>query len=282
LRLLKIARLCRAEVAVFIHGEASRELVDLCLEALKEVYCSTNTEVFAELHLYASRSEKLRFMESEARELGVAAFGDFKTLHEAWRGYPRIHVSQDDVSDLDRETLEALVAHEAMHSVLHGTPASYIISLPPHLIEVAEEGGWLEDLYVATYMLAAAIKDLEVHREMASIGLEKHLRRYTEFVESQLREACCDPSRCSIAELAETIKLLTPYVALGTEPPACLELYRFAQTELEAPRSDSIYAASLDPQRDPLNALRTLIAVVRRSLGPSRSGSGSLSGGRST
>ncbi len=215
-----IVRACRSSIAVHELGEVDEDLKALCIETLENVYCSLDAEVFTELILYATREEKLRFLESEAAELGVLVVGDFKTLHEAWRGYPRIHVSQEDVKDLPKDFVEALVAHEAIHSVLHGSPTSYLVYLPPSLIEFASQWLSMEEIYVLAYVVSAAIKDVQVHRAMASRGLVRYLEAYARFCASQLSSEDCREG-ASVTSIANAIKLLTPFAFVDLEPPAC-------------------------------------------------------------
>jgi len=217
--------MCRARVYVEIVGNVDPRTLESILQPLRDVYCVTNVDAYVELVVYGSRSEKLARLEREARELGVVAFGDFKTLHEAWRGYPRIHVSLEDLADLSEDVVKALVAHEAMHSVLHGTLASYLVYIPPQMIERAIDGSYLEKLYAVTYLLASAIKDLEVHREMKRRGLVKYLELYARFCDEQLRSTCCKPG-CSAVEIANALKLLTPFHVLDREPGTCCDLMR--------------------------------------------------------
>ncbi len=212
-----IVDLCGNKVAINVVGEVRNDLLELCLKALKEILCRCCKDLFLELMIYGSRNEKLAFLEEEARDLGVLVIGDFKTLHEAWRGFPRIHVSQEDVQDLDRDVLEALVAHEAMHAYLHGSIASYVIYIPNYLLEKFEDPS---EAFVLAYIIAAAIKDLEVHRAMLSMDLRRYLLLYASFCASQLSDSSCGDSS-SLAEIANSMKLLTPFYVLNIEPPKC-------------------------------------------------------------
>ncbi len=159
-----------------------------------------------EVYIYGSRMEKLSFLEYEARELGVAAIGDFATLHEAWRGWPRIHVDYEACSGLEKRFVEALLVHEAGHSVLHGSPLFYTIAIDRAVIE---ELGIDQGLRVL-YLCSTAIKDLEVHRLLYSASFAKQLRSYGEFVARQIAELRC----CSYVDIAQLAKLLTPCVVL--------------------------------------------------------------------
>ncbi len=246
-----IVDLCAARVFVEIVGNVEKCFVEMLLHALRDVYCSVGADIYVELLVYASRSEKLARLSSEARELGVVAFGDFKTLHEAWRGYPRIHVSVEDLRDMDSEVVKALVAHEAMHSVLHGTVSSYVVYIPREMIEKATEMDLLDELYAVAYLLASTIKDLEVHREMVRRGLRKYLELYAEFCASQLSETCC-AENCDPIEIANSLKLLTPFYVLSRDPPRCSELLR-------SPLFEKLVSSTLD---DVHEVVREVFAFV--------------------
>jgi len=98
-------------------GEVPRSFVEFVRRVLEHFYTSLRgVEVpeLVEIYIYGSKLDKLLFIEEEARSLGIAAVGDFVTMHEAWRGRPRIHISYEECCSLDRDLLEALLLHEAV------------------------------------------------------------------------------------------------------------------------------------------------------------------------
>ncbi|NPA97425.1 MAG: hypothetical protein GXO32_07490 [Crenarchaeota archaeon] len=212
-----IVDLCGNKVCIDARGIAREELIRTCLEALRNVLCRCCRDSYLELIVYSSRYEKISFIMREAEDLGIVAVGDFKTLHEAWRGYPRIHVSQEDVEDLDEATVEALVAHEAVHAYLHGSPLSYVIYVPSSVLNAFPDPS---EAYAVAYLLASAIKDIEVHRAMVGLGLYEYLERYALFCAKQLEDAECTRGS-PLTLIANAIKLLTPFYVLRKDPPKC-------------------------------------------------------------
>ena len=241
--------MCGNKVSLEVLGSVREELLHTCLEALREVLCKCCRDMYVELLVYGSKREKISFLRREAEELGIVVVGDFKTLHEAWRGYPRIHVSQEDVEDLDMATIEALVAHEAVHAYLHGSPTSYVIYLPSAVVESFPDPS---EAYAVAYLIASAIKDLEVHRAMLELGLVKYLKRYALFCAKQLEEVECRRGE-ELTVIANAIKLLTPFYILSEEPPKCKWLLN-TDTFRELARSS-------------LDEVQRVIAVMLRELG---------------
>ncbi len=196
-------------LVVRVVGSVPQGFADFVERVLSSFYSSLDVASLPELvevYIYGSRLEKLAFLEYEARELGVAAIGDFVTLHEAWRGWPRIHVDYEACSELEEQFLEALLIHEAGHSVLHGSPLFYTIAIDR---AVVGELGMDQGLRVL-YFCSTAIKDLEVHRLLNRAGFVKQLRSYGEFVAKQIAELRC----CSYVDIAQLAKLLTPCIVL--------------------------------------------------------------------
>ncbi len=197
------------KLVIRVIGSVPRDFAGFVERVLSGFYSSLDVGSLPELvevYIYGSRMEKLAFLEYEARELGVAAIGDFVTLHEAWRGWPRIHVDYEACSGLEKRFVKALLVHEAGHSVLHGSPLFYTIAIDRAVIE---ELGMDQGLRVL-YLCSTAIKDLEVHRLLHSAGFAEQLRIYGEFVARQIAELRC----CSHVDIAQLAKLLTPCVVL--------------------------------------------------------------------
>jgi hypothetical protein len=199
----------RGVLYVNVVGSVSREFVELVLELIVGAYrVLESSPELLELYIYESSEVKRRVLLSEALELGISVLGDYPVSHDAWTGWPRIHVDYEACRDLRREYLRALLYHEAVHSILHGSLASYIVStgdLEGRLLEV--------DLLEAVYLASVVVKDIEVHSYLAERKLHDILREYYEYTSSSLREVRCS----ALPGLLELAKLISPclYIDCG-------------------------------------------------------------------
>ncbi len=163
----RIVKLGPTTVTVVGYG-VSEKLIAHLLRILEEAYRLGGPD-YLELHVYPDRkSMEVRLAEDAAR-LGVSVVAVYEVMHEAWHGYPRVHVSASTPTSL----LKPLLVHEAMHALLHGSLEYYMpaCSTSP----------------IATHVAATAVKDLEVSVEMVKRGF----RREVEKLAYMLQEPAC-------------------------------------------------------------------------------------------
>ena len=173
---------------------------------LRRVYERVGGGGYAELHLYPSRWEMEAALLEEARERGVRVDAVFPVMHEAWTGLPRIHVAPSELEGLG-EAGEAFLVHEAFHSVLHGSLEYYMVSLPP----ASSDEEW-----VAAYIAATSLKDLEVHMEMKKHGFRRELLAEKRYWETTLGERwLCE----TIEDVGDVLRAATIWLVLGMSPP---------------------------------------------------------------
>ncbi|MGA3086802.1 MAG: hypothetical protein ABSE95_18780 [Thermodesulfobacteriota bacterium] len=139
------------------------------------------------ISVYLWEKEK-DFQEFDAREkieLGVVT-GDesnFLATHEAWRGYPRIHISLEKIRGIPEEVIQGVVQHEIGHALLHGKPEFYQFLFSEHLQETARSAGlYLPQLQQLVYLLSVALKDEEVVRLLMEWGLGIYQNRVLEYL----------------------------------------------------------------------------------------------------
>ncbi|RLG73740.1 MAG: hypothetical protein DRO23_08290 [Thermoprotei archaeon] len=201
------------KVYVFKVGFVPENFVNYVSETLNSFYNSVKGLFLPELvevYVYGSSREKILFLETEARDLGVIAVGDFVTVHEAWRGWPRIHVDYEKCRSLQLEYVKALILHEAAHSVLHGSPLYYMVNIDRKLIE---DFGF-EYAAKIIYLSSTVVKDLDVHKLLAEHGYRDYVEKYFEFLRNvQLRNMKCD----DVLSFLELAKVLTPCIFLENE-----------------------------------------------------------------
>ena len=201
------------KVYVFKVGFVPESFVNYVSEALNSFYSSVRVLSLPELvevYVYGSSREKMLFLEAEARDLGVIAVGDFITVHEAWRGWPRIHVDYEKCRSLQLEYVKALILHEAAHSVLHGSPFYYMVNIDRKLIE---DFGF-EYAAKIVYLSSTVVKDLDVHKLLVEHGYRDYVGKYLEFLKNvQLGNMKCD----DVLSFLELAKVLTPCIFLKNE-----------------------------------------------------------------
>lgn len=129
---------------------------------------------FLSITIWKRIDELQSFYRKEKEELGVVTGEDteFLATHEAWRGYPRIHICQERVKDVPDAVLQGVLHHEISHAVLHGTPEFYTFRYSNRLQGAGRTCGLdLPLLQKCVYLLSIAVKDHDVVTWLAGIGL---------------------------------------------------------------------------------------------------------------
>jgi hypothetical protein len=114
------------------------------------------------------------FYQREKKELGVVTGEetDFLATHDAWRGYPRIHICQERLMGIDGTIVQGVIHHETGHALHHGAPEFYTFRFSNRLQEAGRFYGLdLPLLQQCVYLLSVAIKDQDVTLWLAKNGL---------------------------------------------------------------------------------------------------------------
>ena len=179
------------------------------------------------LHLMAWKNmdSYLAFTRSEKEALGVVTGeeAEFLATHDAWRGYPRIHVCQERLMGISTPVIQGVTHHEIAHALNHGTLEFYTFTFSKGLQEVARSQGLdMPHLQQCVYFLSVAIKDREVVLWLARIGLGfsqaallRHLLSETE-EEHHAWKVVRDYGPLRKVALAAFLKVLLPVETLGT------------------------------------------------------------------
>lgn len=246
-------------IRFFIFGEVPRGFVNKVLSIIEGFTSITGGVDYLEVYFYRSTEEKLMFLESEALELGVIAIGDFIAMHEAWRGWPRVHIDYEKSSSLCDRYLEAVVVHEASHAVLHGSPLYYSIAVTQS--DLADIDLGIEDIAGLLYLASTVVKDIDVHRLLVDIGMASTVRDYLSFLVEHYGDTGCR----DIEEILQLAKILTPCIfledcpMLDSIPDNCLELARKIIASLEKFRNNR----SGDISRDTVHILRQVKGLIK-------------------
>jgi hypothetical protein len=165
-----------------------------------------------EVYVFESAWLKRRFLEDEARELGVLVVGDYPVSHDAWRGWPRIHLDYEKLKNLQPRIVRALLAHECTHAILHGSLSSYFIR-----VEGWTREGLGEGLVESLYLASTVVKDLEVSEFLKERGLFDVLADYYSYVRDELATTDCGGLRGAL----DFAKLATPCALIDCDPSPC-------------------------------------------------------------
>jgi len=173
--------------------------------------------------IWKTIEELQTFYRKEKEDLGVVTGEetDFLATHEAWRGYPRIHVCQERLRGIPGAIVQGVIHHEIGHALHHGTPEFYTFRFSSRLQEVGRSCGLdLPLLQQCVYFLSVAIKDREVVQWLAEIGLDfsqqallEHLISDTE-EERRIWEVVSGSSGLRKIAFAAYLKTLLPIEAI--------------------------------------------------------------------
>jgi hypothetical protein len=196
-------------LAVFAHGRVGRPVADWTAGIVASILAGSGVD-YVELHLYESLGLLEATLASEAERVGVTVSAAFPVSFEAWTGIPRLHAAlSGGVYSMSKIEAEALLAHEAMHSILHGSPEYYVVPL-------AHENP------LAAYAAAATVKDLEANME-----LWRRSPRYVYGLQAYwLREYRGQLPCETVEDTFNTLRASTAWIAASGKPPlarACRE-----------------------------------------------------------
>lgn len=163
------------------------------------------------------------FCRREKEALGIATGEetDFLATHDAWRGYPRIHVCQERLKGIPSAIIQGVIHHEIGHAFNHGSPEFYTFRFSSRLQEAGRACGLdLPLLQQCVYLLSIAIKDREVVQWLTKIGLGfsqlvllEHLLSDTE-EERRIWELVRDSSALRKIAFSAFLKTLLPVEAM--------------------------------------------------------------------
>ncbi len=177
-----------------------------------------------QLMVWKTLNEFQAFSRSEKEALGVATGGEteFLATHDAWRGYPRIHICQERLKEIPRSVIQGIIHHEIAHALKHGALEFYTFTFTKGLQEAARSNGMdMPLLQQCNYFLSVAIKDREVIQWLAQVGLGlsqvallRHLLSETE-EERQAWEVIRDSGPLHKIAWAAFLKVLLPVETLA-------------------------------------------------------------------
>jgi len=183
----------------------------------------SSTPPYLRLTIWKNIKALQEFYRQEKEDLGIVTGEEsgFLATHEAWRGYPRIHICHERVKDVQDAVIEGVLHHEIGHALFHGSMEFYTFKFTDRLQEAARLNGFdLHLLQQCVYFLSIAIKDREVIQWLTKIGLgpcQKSLLEYimndTEEEQEAWEVAKHSPVTKKIA-MAAFLKIILPIEAM--------------------------------------------------------------------
>lgn len=183
----------------------------------------SSTPPYLRITIWKNNDELRDFYNSEKEALGVVTGEeiDFLATHEAWRGYPRIHISHERIQGIFNSVIQGVLHHEIGHALLHGRSEFYRFRFTNRLQEAGlHKGINLPILQQCVYFLSIAIKDLDVVKWLVESGLWHGQQALLEYLmldteeEKQVWNIACDsPTYAKIAK-ASFLKVILPIEAM--------------------------------------------------------------------
>ncbi len=193
------------------HGHITDEEVASIRRLFEECYNRLQPErlELVEIEIFENDGLWRSHVASERKRAAVASaeFDDaFISIHDAWTGVPRISISLERRETVIPLVWEGALHHEAGHSILHGALEYYVFPTPRALMNAANEfptlAAHLTDLL---YLLALAVKDMEVTRLLFASGYVEDQAAYARFV---MRPSDQDQQMWYLAHLAAEARVL--------------------------------------------------------------------------
>jgi hypothetical protein len=144
----------------------------------------SSTPPYLRITIWKHRKDLQDFYRQEKEGLGIVTSeeSDFLATHEAWRGYPRIHICHQRIKGVQDPVIEGVLHHEIGHALFHGSMEFYTFRFTNRLQEAARRNGFdFHHLQQCVYFLSVAMKDWEVVQWPTKIGLgpgQKSLLEY--------------------------------------------------------------------------------------------------------
>jgi len=232
------------EIAISRFGRVDDQKVNHIVSVMRECYSrlAPHKVDVTDLYVFERSSAVEAFLAEESKRLGVASSpfnGLFFSLHDAWRGIPRIIICLERMKKLSPLAQKGGIRHEVGHSVLHGSPFYYILTFPPALRGLAKRFK-LSQQYVINmlYLISIAVKDYEVSRLLHKhdyvkdqIAFAKHILTPTESDKMTWEISRAKPEAQALC-LTSYLKLIGYTTPFLTDENSGERLYRYLRESL--------------------------------------------------
>jgi len=232
----------REYLYVVVKGNVPQETVENIVSEISECYEKLDAKLeFCEVLIFRSRYEADKFIDEENERIyskigiRISEIGpESSATHFAWRGWPTIAVCVSDMENRPWEVAVAELRRAIAHSILHGSPEYYFISLPQNLLILKKEEVIRPDILdLAFYMLTTAVKSFEVTRFLVNKGFiecQQKLYRYHLRIrpgEKEIWKKAENEINLLVPLLMDVFKVLSGVTPLikTTEDPVLRSLY---------------------------------------------------------
>jgi len=167
---------------IFRYGDIDRRLENKIIEYIKNVFEKTSIypsyleiylyerEIDLESHLYKDR---IKFNSHQPMELYFA-------MHDAYYGWPRIHVCLEMIKKLNEDIWSGGVKHEAAHSILHGSLEYYMFRIPENLMRFCRYMRYNNDICISIlHKISLIVKDYQVTDFLLKYGFGDEIYPFT-------------------------------------------------------------------------------------------------------
>ena len=167
------------KIAVCRFGKVDDQKVNQIVTIMQECYnrLAPHEVDVVDLYIFERSSTVEAFLAEESRKVGVtsSSFDElFFSMHDAWRGISRIIICLERIRKLPTLAQKAGIRHEVGHSILHGSPLYYILTIPPALQDLARRFKLFRQYVInMLYLISIAVKDYEVSRLLHEHGYAK-------------------------------------------------------------------------------------------------------------
>jgi hypothetical protein len=159
----------RIELNVVTRGNVSAGVKNEVVNTLKDCYkhFSPQTPYIIEILITDTEAIMRDYLRQEKFNLGIIDDSpeDDVCLYDILRGFPRITLSTEKLSQFKKQAKQGIIRHQAAHSVLHGSLEYRIFRIPEECRQTAMvkniDNQTLEE---AIYRLSLAVKDFEASR----------------------------------------------------------------------------------------------------------------------
>lgn len=184
----------KATIDIFPQGNIDQSFLVKARQWAREVIERTEPRTapnHISIYLWEKEKDFQEFDAREKAELGVFSGGesDFLATHEAWRGFPRIHISLEKIQGIPEVVVQGVVQHEIGHALLHGRPEFYQFRFSNRLLEAGQSAGLdFPMIQRLVYFLSLAVKDEEAVRLLGEAELGLYQIRLLEYLMENTEE----------------------------------------------------------------------------------------------
>jgi hypothetical protein len=159
----------KVELNVVTRGSVSGGVKNEVVNTVKDCYKNFGSQVPYRLEILLTDSEAILrdYLRQEKFNQGIIEDESYNDVcrYDNLRGFPRITLSMEKLSQFNKQARQGIIRHQAAHSALHGSLEYRIFKIPDESRQIAMVKN-IDNLTMenAVYRLSLAIKDFEATR----------------------------------------------------------------------------------------------------------------------